>query len=83
MVVKEKNRPAYLELARARDFDLERAWMIGNSPKSDINPALEAGMGAVFVPHERTWALEREDIRETNGRLAVVKRFNDLLNLFG
>jgi putative hydrolase of the HAD superfamily len=25
--------------------------MIGNSPKSDINPALAAGLNAVFVPH--------------------------------
>ena len=28
----------------------ERTWMIGNSPKSDVNPALEAGLNAVFVP---------------------------------
>jgi putative hydrolase of the HAD superfamily len=82
VVVKEKNRQAYIELARAREFDLEHTWMIGNSPKSDINPALEAGMSAVYVPHEQTWALEREDIRETNGRLAVVKRFSDLADLF-
>jgi putative hydrolase of the HAD superfamily len=30
-------------------------WMIGNSPKSDINPALEAGLNAVLVPHPHTW----------------------------
>jgi putative hydrolase of the HAD superfamily len=82
VVVKEKNRQAYIELARAREFDLEHTWMIGNSPRSDINPALEAGMGAVFVPHELTWALEREEIREANGRLEVVKRFSDLAELF-
>jgi putative hydrolase of the HAD superfamily len=57
--------------------------MIGNSPKSDINPALEAGLGAVFVPHERTWQLEREEIRDTHGRLLVVNRFSDLAELFG
>jgi putative hydrolase of the HAD superfamily len=82
-IVKEKNREAYAQLARVRGFDLERTWMIGNSPRSDINPALAAGMRAVFVPHERTWTLEREEIREAGERLVVVKRFNDLIELFG
>jgi putative hydrolase of the HAD superfamily len=82
-VVKEKNKGAYLELARVRGFDLDRTWMIGNSPKSDINPALDAGLRAVFVPHAMTWTLEREEIREANGRLTVVNRFSDLAELFG
>jgi putative hydrolase of the HAD superfamily len=82
-VVKEKNRDAYAHLARLRGFDLERTWMIGNSPKSDINPALAAGMRAVFVPHERTWTLEREEVRDGNGRLRVVNKFGDLIALFG
>jgi putative hydrolase of the HAD superfamily len=83
-VVKEKNRDAYLELANVRGFDLERTWMIGNSPKSDINPALAAGMRAVWVPHERTWTLEREDVRDADdGRLRVIDRFADLIGLFG
>jgi putative hydrolase of the HAD superfamily len=81
-VVKEKNKRAYEELARGRGFDPERTWMIGNSPKSDINPALDAGLRAVFVPHPRTWTLEREEIRQGDGRLTVVKRFSDLAGLF-
>ena len=43
--------------------------MIGNSPKSDINPALEAGIHAVFVPHERTWGLEHAEVREGAGAI--------------
>lgn len=82
-VVKEKNREAYARLAEARGFDLERTWMIGNSPKSDMNPALEAGWRAVFVPHERTWTLEREEIRDPKGRLVVVNGFGQLAELFG
>jgi putative hydrolase of the HAD superfamily len=82
MVVKEKNREAYVELARGREFDPQRTWMIGNSPKSDINPALDAGLGAVYVPHERTWTLERQDIRGPSERLIVVEKFTDLLEWF-
>jgi len=81
-IVKEKNCEAYAQLARVRGFDLERTWMIGNSPRSDINPALEAGLHAVFVPHERTWTLEREEIRDGGDRLVVLKRFSDLVELF-
>lgn len=81
-VVKEKNRDAYEALAQSRSFDTERTWMIGNSPKSDINPALDARLGAVFVPHTRTWTLEREEIRESHGRLIVVNRFSDLIQIF-
>lgn len=32
--------------------------MIGNSVKSDVISALEAGFWGVFVPHERFWAME-------------------------
>ena len=81
-VVKEKNPDAYEQLARVRGFDPERTWMIGNSPKSDINPALEAGLRAVWVPHERTWGLELEDVKEADGRLTVVSKFSDLAQLF-
>jgi putative hydrolase of the HAD superfamily len=81
-VVKEKNRDAYLKLADIRGFDLNRTWMIGNSPKSDINPALAAGMRAVYIPHARTWSLEKEEISDGNGRLLELKRFSGLIEIF-
>ncbi len=81
-IVKEKNREAYLQLANVRGFDLDRTWMIGNSPKSDINPALAAGLRAVFVPHQRTWTLEREEIMDGTGRLVIIGGFGDLRELF-
>jgi putative hydrolase of the HAD superfamily len=56
--------------------------MIGNSPKSDINPALEAGLKAVFVPHAHTWILEKEEIREVPGRLLQLASFRDLTQHF-
>jgi putative hydrolase of the HAD superfamily len=65
-----------------RGFDPDRTWMSGNSPRSDINPALEAGLRAVYVPHERTWTLEREEIHSMDGRLVVVNKFSDLRELF-
>jgi|SRR5581483_2827690 len=81
-IVKEKDAAAYATLAAERGMDPARTWMIGNSPKSDINPALEAGLNAVFVPHERTWSLEQQDIRRGPGELRIVERFSDLQKLF-
>jgi putative hydrolase of the HAD superfamily len=77
-IVKEKDAAAYRTLAAERGFDPKRSWMVGNSPKSDINPALEAGWNAVYVPHERTWTLERQEIEPREGELIVVERFADL-----
>ena len=56
--------------------------MVGNSPKSDIHPALEAGLRAVFVPHERTWSLEIVDLPEPSDRFHMVERFTDLSRMF-
>lgn len=77
-IVKEKDAAAYRELVAARNMDPDRGWMIGNSPKSDINPALEAGLNAVFVPHQHTWVLEKQAIRPGPGRLLILDRFADL-----
>ncbi|HWQ56476.1 MAG TPA: HAD hydrolase-like protein [Bryobacteraceae bacterium] len=82
-IVKEKDAAAYRDLARERGMQPQRAWMIGNSPRSDINPALAAGLNAVYVPHPRTWVLEREEIEPSaNGRLLIVERFPGLRDHF-
>jgi putative hydrolase of the HAD superfamily len=81
-IVKEKDPTAYAALAVERGMDCNRAWMIGNSPKSDINPALEAGLNAVFVPHQRTWSVEQQDIRPGKGKLVIVQRFAELTEHF-
>ncbi len=57
--------------------------MIGNSPRSDVNPALEASMNAVFVPHPKSWRLEHEELRLIEGRiLLTIERFADLRQHF-
>ena len=81
-IVKEKDRDAYGRLVEERRLDSKRTWMIGNSPKSDINPALKCGLNAVFVPHLRTWGLEKEDIEPGDGKLIVVEKFADLRKHF-
>jgi putative hydrolase of the HAD superfamily len=81
-IVREKNAASYAALIEERQLDRERAWMIGNSPKSDINPALEVGINAVFVPHEHTWRLEHEEVQLGTGRLLQLQRFAQLRDYF-
>ena len=81
-IVKEKHADAYRSLAAERGFDPARTWMVGNSPKSDINPALEAGLAAVFVPHARTWTLERAEVPASHPRLLRVESIRELTEHF-
>lgn len=82
-IVKEKDAAAYRKLVRERGMEPAQTWMIGNSPKSDINAALAAGLNAVFVPHARTWTLEHEQIIEAPPeRLVSVNGFRELRNYF-
>lgn len=81
-IVAEKDAAAYLALVARLGADPARTWMIGNSPKSDINPALAAGLGAVFIPHSHTWALELAELNRSADRLLVVERFSDLPSHF-
>ena len=59
-------------------------WMIGNSPKSDINPALAAGLHAVFIPHDFTWVLEHEVVNQppAGQHLLELSTFADLTRHF-
>uniref|UniRef100_Q02AZ4 Haloacid dehalogenase domain protein hydrolase n=1 Tax=Solibacter usitatus (strain Ellin6076) TaxID=234267 RepID=Q02AZ4_SOLUE len=81
-IVKEKDAPAYRALVAERAMEEGNTWMIGNSPKSDINPALQAGLNAVFVPHQHTWMLEKQDIVPGRGRLIVLDGFGELRQNF-
>jgi putative hydrolase of the HAD superfamily len=61
-IVKEKDPAAYCAVIARHELTPHSSWMIGNSPKSDINPALAAGLHAVFIYHKNTWALEHTEI---------------------
>lgn len=50
-----KNTEALEAILHEHRFDRSRAWMIGNSLRTDIVPALECGIKAVYVPAIREW----------------------------
>jgi putative hydrolase of the HAD superfamily len=83
-IVPEKDEPIYRAIAAKYELAPDTTWMVGNSPKSDINPALAAGLNAVFVPHGQTWVLEHDEIAAPTppSRLLTVEKFGDLRRHF-
>ena len=83
-IVAEKNAATYAGMVAKYELEPETTWMVGNSPKSDINPALAAGINAVFVPHDNTWVLEHESVNAAPEglRLLQVKKFAELRRHF-
>lgn len=82
LVVGEKNEETYRRIVAELGERPADTWMIGNSPRSDINPALAAGLNAVWIPHAATWVLEQEDLSRGPGRLVILSRFAGLRDIF-
>ena len=81
-IVAEKNVATYRRLVREESLTPSETWMVGNSPKSDINPARLAGLNAVFLPNENTWILEHDDIDPADDGVLRLTRFPELLEHF-
>jgi putative hydrolase of the HAD superfamily len=83
-VLAEKNTAAYKALVERHGWDLETTWMIGNSPKSDVNPSLAAGLRAVFIPHPHTWVMEEAELSMApdGDRLIELRSFTELAEIF-
>ncbi len=83
VVVHEKDASIYRQVLNQLQFDPKDTWMIGNSPRSDINPALAVGLNAVYIPHPHTWHLEHEEVSATSERrFLTLSRFADLRTYF-
>lgn len=77
-IVSDKS-PATYSKAFARHGDgAERSLMVGNSLKSDVLPALEAGSWSVYVPHALTWSYEHAEKPENHPRFREIADLGDL-----
>jgi putative hydrolase of the HAD superfamily len=78
----EKHIDTGLSLTAVERLEPKRTWMIGNSPRSDVVPALAAGLNAVLVPHPATWCLEDASLPRVSGRFLFVEDLIRLLRYF-
>jgi len=81
-IVPEKDATTYRRIAAELRLSPRDTWMVGNSPRSDINPAIEAGLGAILIPHDHTWTAEVQEIAHPE-MVVTLARFADLLPYFG
>lgn len=83
-IVSEKETSTYRRIVDQHRIVTEHGWMIGNSPRSDINPALSAGLNAVFIPHPATWELEQAALAPGagSGKLLILSSFRELRQHF-
>lgn len=83
IIVAEKDSATYNRLVQELELAVPQTWMIGNSPRSDINPARNVGLNAVFIPHMHTWHLENQDIvANGTGKILQLARFTELREHF-
>ncbi len=52
--------------------------MVGNSLKSDVVPAIEAGSWGVYVPHELTWVVEHVEAPGNHPRFRQIEHLGEL-----
>ncbi|MET3647566.1 putative hydrolase of the HAD superfamily [Phyllobacterium ifriqiyense] len=80
-IVSNKDTGTYERVFSRHGNGAERGLMIGNSLKSDIVPAIEAGAWGIFVPHELTWVLEHVEAPIENPRFRQIEHLGQLTTL--
>ena len=79
-IVSEKSVTTYQTVFSRNAGNPETAMMVGNSMKSDVVPAVEAGSWGVFVPHDLEWDLEKADPPQ-NPRYHAIQHLGELPDL--
>jgi putative hydrolase of the HAD superfamily len=81
-VVFEKDVATYRDILTRHRLNADTSWMIGNSPRSDINPAKAAGLRTVFIPYHTTWQHEIEEISLNGPETLVLESFGEMAEHF-
>lgn len=80
-IVSNKDKATYERIFRRHGDGAEQALMIGNSLKSDIVPAIEAGSWGIFVPHALTWVMEHVEAPVHDPRFRQIENLSELIPL--
>ncbi len=78
-IVSDKTADVYARIFARHDT--AHQMMVGNSVRSDVIPAIEAGAWGVHVPHELTWGYEHADVPVTHRRFREIFTLRELPDL--
>ncbi len=80
-IVSDKRAEVYARIFAPLPGGAEAALMVGNSLKSDVWPALQAGAWGVHVPHDLEWALEAAPVPQDQPRFREIADLSALPDL--
>jgi putative hydrolase of the HAD superfamily len=80
-ILSDKTPAAYQMIFSRHGNGPETAMMVGNSMRSDVLPALQAGSWGVFIPHDLTWPLEHAAAPMNSARFRKIPRLGALRTL--
>ncbi|TIU65240.1 MAG: HAD family hydrolase [Mesorhizobium sp.] len=80
-IVSDKSPATYIRIFSRHGDGAEKSMMVGNSLKSDVVPAIEAGSWGIHVPHELTWVLEHVEPPVTAPRFRQIADLSELPRL--
>lgn len=81
-IVKHKLKSDYEEVLKKYHLEPEDCYMIGNSPKGDINEAKKAGLHTIFIPNKDTWSYEEETIDVGEPETNILNDIREIKKLF-
>ena len=79
-IVSEKTKDTYLRIFNNVADGPEKSIMVGNSLRSDVIPAIEAGSWGIYIPHNHTWELECATIPNNQQKFRKINDFPSLPN---
>ncbi|RWD12773.1 MAG: HAD family hydrolase [Mesorhizobium sp.] len=80
-IVSDKSATTYARIFSRHGDGPEKSMMVGNSLKSDVVPAIDAGGWGVHVPHELTWLLEHVEPPRAAPRFRQIADLGELPRL--
>lgn len=80
-IVKHKEKSDYIEILKKLKLEPEICYMIGNSPKGDINEAKQAGLNTIYIPSKYTWGCENEEISKQKPETKILSRISEIKNI--
>ena len=74
----KKTEGVFSSLIRELNVQPGGSWHIGNSIRSDVNPARASGLNAILVG-QRGWAYDKEELREAKTKVEIVTQLHDVI----
>lgn len=81
-IFEHKNVTSLQKTLNEINFNNNFIWMIGNSLRTDIQPAIELGINAIHIPSELEWSYNNIKLEGTYNTLQSLKEVPDYIQRF-